>query len=658
MTRRLTVLLFAVCAAWSYVPRDPAGLNLHRADFANIQYLVNQNIVAGLANADGRVWITGDSDPLNAIGAALATWSGVTTSAARFVAQRTTSALNNSNDRQHVVVFSDTPEIRSVLGSTVAITAIFYTVPDGAIIDTDIIFNPAYTFSTTFAEDTMDLQSVVTHELGHALGANHTNVLGAAMSQSALPNDNRQASLSSDDIAFVSSLYPAVGGNGYAAVIGRAALNGGQPLRGGLVTVVSPSTGVTVSGFTSLADGSFRFQAPPGEYLVYVEPLGGYVLPGNLYIPSNVAVDTNFQSFFLGGNFSPTLLTLSLGADVNLTLQAPAGLATSRTPFIGIGRAGGSEAATFYLGPFNVSSGQSADLLISGEGIDPLAEQNLTILGGGITVRPGTMRKTTSTVSGFPVYRVTLDIAPAALHRLGTIVLRKGSDTVTLTGAIAVGPPQIVNAGSFLGGAVSPGEVVSFFGSRVGPSTPVYGRFDATGALASALGDVSIVFDGIPAPLFYADQNQVNVQVPYEVAARQFTTMTAVYGGQPRGVFTIPVRASHPGICVVTNADGSLTGPQSPAPVGGIVVIWGTGAGVTSIPARTGTPSPANSTVQAIVNIGGIATTPLYAGLTPGGVGLIQVNVAIPAGAPSGNSVPLKVQIGDTETQTVYISIR
>ena len=85
------------------------GLNLHRADASNIQFLVNQKITAGLATADGRVWITGDSDPVNAIGAALATWSGVTTSAVRFAAQRSTPAVNNASDRQHVMVFSDTP---------------------------------------------------------------------------------------------------------------------------------------------------------------------------------------------------------------------------------------------------------------------------------------------------------------------------------------------------------------------------------------------------------------------------------------------------------------------------------------------------------------------------------------------------------------------
>ena len=82
------------------------------------------------------------------------------------------------------------------------------------------------------------------------------------------------------------------------------------------------------------------------------------------------------------------------------------------------------------------------------------------------------------------------------------------------------------------------------------------------------------------------------------------------------------------------------------------------GRGLPSIPAKTGVPSPAYSTVQAIVNIGGIMATPDYAGLTPGGVGLMQVNVKIPTGTPPGNSVPLNVRIGDAQSQTVYISIR
>jgi uncharacterized protein (TIGR03437 family) len=653
--KRIIVLSMLASAAFAYVPRDATGGNLHRIDFASVQFLVNQNIAPGLNNADGTVWITADSDPLKAIAAALGTWNGVATSAARFAAFGTTTALN-ANDGQNVIVFSDTPAVRSLVGGALAVTAIYSTGADETITDTDILFSPTQVFSTSFADNTADIQSVVTHELGHSLGANHTNVIGATMFQATLEDDNHWASLSSDDIAFVSALYPAAGGNGNATVSGTATQSGGSPVHGGLVTLVDPA-GATVSGFTSVNDGTFKFQAPPGNYFVYVEPLGGYVQPQNLYLDTSifsyVDVDTNFESTFLGGNGNPSVLTLKAGDNVSLTLQVSPGTAPFQSPYLGLATQG-----SLYQGPVSISSGQTLDLQFAGPGIDPLTEQNFQIWGGGITIRPGTLIKDAFTANGYQVYRVTLDVAAASGKTLGTIVISKGTDIATLTGVIAVGPPQVVNVGSYLGGAVSPGEVVSFFGGRVGPSPPVFGAFDATGTLSSSLGGVSVTFDGTPAPLFYADPNQVNIQVPYEVAGKQSTTMIANYGGEVRGQFSIPVRSSHPGIVVVTNGDGSLNSPQSPAPVGGIVVIWATGAGVTSIPAKTGKPSPANSTVQTTVNIGGISATPLYAGLTAGGIGLMQVNAVIPSGVAPGNSVPLNFSIGGNTTQTVNISVR
>src|SRR5207248_1992628 len=310
---------------------------------------------------------------------------------------------------------------------------------------------------------------------------NHTNVLGAAMFQTTYGNDTHQSVLSSDDVAFVSSLYPAPGGDGYATVNGKATLSDGSPVRGGMITVLDPATGITVGGFASLTDGSFKLRAPPGNYLVYVEPLSGYVLPGNLYIPANLPVDTNFQSSFLGGNDTPSLLNLTAGASLTVNLEAMPGGASFQAPFLGVGMAGGSnETLSFHQGPLSIASGQAVDLLISGPGIEPLGESNLQILGPGITIRSGTLRKDGSTLNGLPVYRVTVDIAAAAASTLGTVILRKGSNIATLTGVIAVGKPQTVNAGSFLGGAVSPGEVVSFCGPRAGSSTPVYGGLDAT----------------------------------------------------------------------------------------------------------------------------------------------------------------------------------
>jgi hypothetical protein len=437
----LVAFLLSTSMAWSYVPLDPAHPNIHRSDYANVQFLVNQAVAPGLNNANGSAWITSDSDPLGAIAGALSTWSGIATSALQFAPAGTTAAVNTPTDRQNVIVFSDTPANRSLLGSTVlALTTCMYMASDGAITDSDIVFNPAYTFSTSMAYNTVDLQAVLTHELGHALGAGHTTVLGASMFQATSYNDNHQATLSPDDIAFAASRYPAQGGNGNGILIGKATLSNGSPIRGGAVTVLDPSSGITIGSLTSLTDGSFEFQAPPGNYLIYVEPLGGYVVPANLNIPSSTVVDTNFQSTFLGGNDNPSMVNLTAGASLSVNIQADGPPPMFQTPYLATDSAGSSgDMVLFERGPVSISSGQAADILISGPGIDPLTEQDLQILGAGISIRAGTLRKDTISLNWQPVYRVTVDIAPAAISTLGTLVLSKGSNLATFTGVFAVG---------------------------------------------------------------------------------------------------------------------------------------------------------------------------------------------------------------------------
>jgi hypothetical protein len=99
---------------------------------------------------------------------------------ARFLPLETTGATHDSRDGQNVIVFRDTPEMRSVVGWALAVT-LNMVQDDGRIIDSDMLFNPAYTYSTTLAPDTYDVQSLVTHELGHALGANHSTILAARL---------------------------------------------------------------------------------------------------------------------------------------------------------------------------------------------------------------------------------------------------------------------------------------------------------------------------------------------------------------------------------------------------------------------------------------------------------------------------------------------
>jgi len=148
------------------------------------------------------------------------------------------------------------------------------------------------------------------------------------------------------------------------------------------------------------------------------------------------------------------------------------------------------------------------------------------------------------------------------------------------------------------------------------------------------------------------------LQVPYEVSGQSSTLMTVFYGGAQVAQSTLSVGKSSPGIFVVTNADGSVNGPGSPSAPGAVLVIYGTGSGITSGLLRTGAAAPANSTTPASVTLGGKPVTPIYSGLTAGSVGLAQVNIAIPADTPPGNDIPLQFSMNGAASQTVKVAVR
>jgi uncharacterized protein (TIGR03437 family) len=91
-----------------------------------------------------------------------------------------------------------------------------------------------------------------------------------------------------------------------------------------------------------------------------------------------------------------------------------------------------------------------------------------------------------------------------------------------------------------------------------------------------------------------------------------------------------------------------VNGPSNPAGRGTVIQIFATGAGMTSPPSITGSISRSAAYLPVIpigVQIGGAAADVQFEGLAPDAVsGLLQVNVIIPEGAPSGPAVPITFQ--------------
>jgi uncharacterized protein (TIGR03437 family) len=170
----------------------------------------------------------------------------------------------------------------------------------------------------------------------------------------------------------------------------------------------------------------------------------------------------------------------------------------------------------------------------------------------------------------------------------------------------------------------------------------------------------------------------VNLQIPWELAgqpqASVITTVGAVLSNQQTvslapfapGLFTLNGTGSSQGTVVIAGTS-LFAAPQSvpgsrPAHPGEFISIYSTGLGAVSNQPATGMAAqamPVSVTLATpTVTIGGMVAQVSSSGLAPGAVGLYQVNVQVPAGAPSGDAVPVILSIGGVASNTVTIAVQ
>jgi uncharacterized protein (TIGR03437 family) len=235
----------------------------------------------------------------------------------------------------------------------------------------------------------------------------------------------------------------------------------------------------------------------------------------------------------------------------------------------------------------------------------------------------------------------------------------------------SVAPPQIskvVNAADF-NTTIAPGGLVSVFGNQLSPINLATSEMP----LPTALAGSCLTVNGLPMPILFVSPNQVNAQIPFE-SVGNVTLILRTPGGTSDNynVQILPgapsvFRSSVPGLdgtvaTVVRNDDGGLVTDSHPIhrKENTVLVIYGTGLGQTSPAGQTGMPSPANPLAVALtkptVTLGGVQLPLSYYGLTPGEVGVYQINVSVPSSVPAG-WVPLVIsQGGSSTTLTVRVT--
>jgi len=246
--------------------------------------------------------------------------------------------------------------------------------------------------------------------------------------------------------------------------------------------------------------------------------------------------------------------------------------------------------------------------------------------------------------------------------------------SLTIGSTVTISANGIVNAASYAGGSVAPGEIVVIFGSGLGPNTLVGLQLDSRGNVSTSLSGTQVLFDGIAAPLIYAQAGAVSAVAPYEVSGKSSTQVQVIYQGQTSNVVAMPVTSVVPGIftddasghgqAAVVNEDGTVNSASNPAVAGSIVFFYATGEGQTA-PGGVdgqldGSPAPAPVAQPVTVTVGGISAPVRYAGGVPGLVaGVLQVNAQVPAGISTGNSVPIVLSIAGKSSQAgVTLAVR
>ena len=261
-----------------------------------------------------------------------------------------------------------------------------------------------------------------------------------------------------------------------------------------------------------------------------------------------------------------------------------------------------------------------------------------------------------------PVYNFTspFDQLPLQNYKGGTVQDANFLLVNSIVQLPFVTPAGVTSASTFAQSntnGIAPGELLTIFGTAIGPASLQTLTLDGSGVVTTALSGTRVLFDGAAAPLLYTVAGQVSVVAPQSLAGKDRTLVVVEYQGVQTAAISFPVAKANPGIFTlnangsgdgaIVRPDGTAISASNPAVPGEILLLFGEGYGA-STPALgdgvlvgTDLPVPVNPVT---LLIDGNAVPTQYAGGAPGLInGVLQVNFQVPNLAPGSHQIQLQV---------------
>ncbi len=348
-----------------------------------------------------------------------------------------------------------------------------------------------------------------------------------------------------------------------------------------------------------------------------------------------------------------------------------------------------------FLGPeqVRVKYRQGSEPQVVNIGVGNRGRGTLTVGAVTPTLTNGSGWMTAAPASGFTGLSITLtpgSLAPGTYRGSVAVAVNAINGptlTVPVEMEIVANPVPTISTGGVLNNA----NFAANDPLGVGTIAAVFGEFladqlaAAPGApLPTTLSGVRVLVNGRAAPLYFVSPGQINFQVPFETLGGDAIVQVERGGavGNRVAVNIVPQAGRilvWPGLRhgIIVNADGSLplppgvqlgAFPTKAARAGDVLVIYAIGFGQTTPAVASGAASPSGPLAQlsnVIVRFGATTlfdtTIPVaaqFAGLSPGFVGLYQINVQVPRGVPASSEYDLSIEYNNQLSNQVKIAVQ